>query len=420
MGSRLKTEALGHPPDPFARPWQENLPKKLLIVVPCLAAILFGDLWFHTAAAARLASLVHLRGPRDQLFMFWDAWTYATGILQFSQGLSPYNPHDLSNFLPFAYPPVFAWAGAGFLRILGRAAGWEVYTTLYVTCLVSLELLLTLFFLRKVGKRETAALLCLAPLSLYSTSVFWSGNIHILWYCAAMFAALPGLAHGRWRWYYLVTLLAAINQPVFVLLLLLPLFTASSPYVPCAITAAAAGAAYPLQRILAPELYRQFQETVSNHLLVSRDFGAGVFGMSAELLAHFGVRGTSAPAAIQVAFSMAVILILVRLRNRVDRSSPRWWALIAIAIVLANPRVMPYDSALGLVPACFFLLYDLQSFWLWPLLALLVVCTAGAHEAGFSLLLLAGFLAGARSLSGGCRDWTERRIDPVPLGADHG
>lgn len=385
--------------------------RKVLTIILCLAVILFGDIWLHSRMAKRLALLVHLQGPRLQLHLFWDAVPYATGITSYNQGKSPYPLDDPTYLLPFSYPPVFVWVGGELARLLGPSRGWRLYIAIYLASLVALEFSLSLFFLQNVKKRQALALLCLAPLSAFTTTVFWSGNIHIIWYCAAVLAAISGLRHNRWLWYYLVAFLAAVNQPVFLLLVLLPLFAAQRQSLPSALTGAAAAAVYLVQRFACPDLYLQFRELAATHLLASRDFGQGAFGVSAKLLARVGILGTVVPAILQILFSCAILLALLRLRNRVPRGDKRWWALIAIAIVLANPRIMPYDAALGLAPTCYFLVFGLRTPWRWPLLAFLVAATCVAHRPiGFSLLLLAGFLVGARCLSGPCGEFEEPKL----------
>ena len=52
---------------------------------------------------------------------------------------------------------------------------------------------------------------------------------------------------------------------------------------------------------------------------------------------HFGAI---VPGAIQVLFSAAILGCLVWLRPRVDPGDRRWWALVVLAMVLMNPRIM--------------------------------------------------------------------------------
>jgi hypothetical protein len=75
----------------------------------------------------------------------------------------------------------------------------------------------------------------------------------------------------------------------------------------------------------------------------------------------------------------------------------RWWALIALAIILVNPRVMPYDAAQALIPAIFFLVYERKNGWLITL-PVALACVAVHSLLGFTPIILAGFLAGATQL----------------------
>jgi len=372
--------------------------RRLLVAAICLAAILFVDNWIHGALAAHVAQRFHIHGPTE-MHAFWDARPYAEGIDSLMQGRSPYSVEDLQNLLPFAYPPVFAWVGAGFARLLTPDLGWKIYVVVNVICADALAILLAAFFLRDMRRRQIVALLCFAPLIAFMTTVFWSGNIHVVWYFAALCAALPGLRRNQWLWYYVVAFLAMVNQPIFALLLLLPLFTSWGQYLGSAITCVAAGCAYLLEMLLAPNLYHQFKASAVAHLAASRDFGGGVFGILAYVFARLHHFGTVVPGAIQVLFSAAVLGCLLWLRPRVDPGDRRWLALIVLAMVLMNPRIMTYDAVIALVPACFFLIFTVRSWWQWPLLIAIVGLTCLNHRIlGDTLVVFAGFVAGVREL----------------------
>jgi hypothetical protein len=374
--------------------------KNHLSVALCLLAILSIDICVHSEVVGNMLARLHIHALHPLENLFWDAEPYSSGITTFNQGRSPYSLDDLDNPLPFAYPPAFLWVGGALARLLPTPWGWRLYVLAYMGSIFTLELLLAAVLLGRMRRAEIITLLILTPLCVFMSTVFWSGNIHLVWYGAAILAAIPGAFRGRWAWFYLVSVLAMINQPIFFLLLLFPIFAGKKQYLPSALTAIVAGASYLAQKIFSPVLYQQFQATVSSHLLASRDFGEGVFGASAQLFARFHILGTGVPGAIQIVFSAAILGTLFWLRPRVLRTDRRWWALIALAIVLMNPRIMPYDSALGLIPAIYFLIYGMRPPKQWLVAAAVMVASVLGHKVfGFSLLLLSGFVVGAWQLS---------------------
>ena len=162
-------------------------------VALCLVAVLLVDLGVHGSVARRVAERMHVRTPDRLEHVFWDAEPYAVGINRYNAGVSPYTLDDLWNPLPFAYPPVFVWVGGGLARGLGAAWGWRVYLGLYLVCMLLLQMMSGAVFL---GARERAGwgvLVCVAPLGLFLSKAFLSGNIHVIWYALAALAAVGGV-----------------------------------------------------------------------------------------------------------------------------------------------------------------------------------------------------------------------------------
>ena len=372
---------------------------------------MLGDIWLHSATAGHIAAALHRRAPDRLEHLFWDSEPYADGINKVTHGRSPYADDDIRNPLPFAYPPVFAWAGAAFSRVLPPPWGWRTYISVYLASVGAIQLVLVPFFLPRVDRRQAITLLCLAPIGLFLSTVFWSGNIHTVWYCLALLAAIPALRQDRWLPYYAVTVLAIVNQPVFAALLLLPLFTRKRRALLPSLTTAVLGAsAYLLQRVARPDLYAQFQQTVTTHLAASHDYGEGTFGIAMSALTRLHHPNVTAAGLLQIAFSLAIIATLFLLSRYVSATDHRWWALLLLAIVAVNPRIMPYDAALGIAPALSFLLYGLRTKWQWPVALLLTsLCAAGHKLFGLTPLILAGFCMGAWHL--------RKSIEPLPLPA---
>ena len=402
--------------------------RRSLLVALCLGCVLLLDVWVHGAVASRMAARVHLRAPAELQHLFWDSEPYAAGINRYNAGQTPYVLTDLTNRLPFAYPPAFVWVGGALARLLPAPLGWRVYIAIYLLGVFGLQMVLGGFYLRRMRLEEVLALVCLAPLAAFLSTVFLSGNIHVVWYALALAAALPGLSRGRWGWFYGVALLAAVNQPVFVTLLILPVFTGLRRHIwYAALCNVLAAGAYFSQKIFSPGLFQQFQTTINVHLQASHDFGQGVFGICAYVLNGAHLRGLVLPAVVQVIFSGGILLVLYLLRQRVPWWEPRWWALLALGTVLINPRVMPYDAALALIPAVLFLcFFPARVGWPWGRYAALLAVTAVSmvlHAAvGITLLLLVGFVAGAWQLWSkghhGARPGWIRREEPALVSAN--
>ncbi len=388
-----------------------SLVKNLLMTSLCLLILMPGVILLHTVLPAQISTHIHSGGFNGQLHIFWDARPYAQGISAYNSGHNPYPLDDPQNMLPFAYPPAFLWAGNALARLVKPEWGWNLYIAINVASVLLLLLVLSAVFLRRLAAQESLALLAFAPLCMFLTTVFWSGNIHLVWYFAALLAAFPGLRGNRWLGFYAVVLLAAVNQPVFVVMLLLPFLAGTRQLLFCIVDTVLIAAAYVAEKMFNPSLYRQFQATIAQHLQASRDFGEGLFGMVATLLDGRTHLALQIAFAVQILFSASLFFLLLFLRTRVQGDPVRWWGLIVIAIALVNPRVMPYDAAIGLVPACYFLVagirfrLDSKQTGRWLLIGGTVICTLVAHRLfGFTVLLFAGFALGSWQLAAGKLD----------------
>ncbi|SNS30792.1 hypothetical protein SAMN05421770_101430 [Granulicella rosea] len=374
---------------------------RVLITAICLLAILSLDVWIHGSKAAALFSRMHLHALHALEHPFWDSEPYATGIDSYLAGRSPYTLDDLNNPLPFAYPPVFVWAGAALAHLFPATWGWRLYIAVNLGSILVLECALAWLLLGAVRRRQWVALACMTPLCSIMSTVFLSGNIHVVWYAAALLAAIPAIRRRQWGWFYAVAFLAGVNQPIFLVLLLFPIFAGRRQYFPAAGAVLATGAVYLGERLFVPEMYSRFQASIANHLAASHDFGQGVFGIAAVLLARVHVSSTRPAVAIQLAFAAAVYFTLLWLRGRIPVNDRRWWALLALAIVLINPRIMPYDAALGLIPSIYFFLYALRPRWQAAIVLPVALASVALHSiVGFTLVLLTAFCVGVWQAAG--------------------
>jgi hypothetical protein len=346
---------------------------------------------------AAIAPFIYMEGRIFALHPFWDARIYADATTNLNRGKSPYIlPYDL----PFIYPPVFVLIASWLGRLLTPAVGWKLYLSVHIASVLGLPFVLARFYLRGLGKIEAFCLFLLAPF-LFTETVFFAGNISSLCYCAALLAAAPGLSRNRWRWFYLVTVLASATKITFLLLLLLPLLSAVGQALPSAVATLVTFGVYLSQRIWMPGLYRQFQEALSRQTFTARNYGMAPYGVTANLLERFHIMGFVIPAAVQIVFAGVILLTLLRLRSQVDPRDERWLALILIAILLINPRMFVYDVTTGLLPAYVLFIAGMRLPVTWLLAAISILGFFIGHGAmGFLFLLLSAFVVGVASLKG--------------------
>ena len=192
-----------------------------------------------------------------------------------------------------------------------------------------------------------------------------------------------------------MTLVAAVNQPVFLALLLMPLLMGTrKEWIWSGVTCGLAGATYLTEKAADPTLWREFQQTVVRHLAASHDYGEGVFGIVVR-----GVGVAWLAMGLQVVFSVGTVVFLFSARGRQVAGDHVWLACVALAVVLVNPRIMPYDSAVGLIPAMAILMGARRSRGFWVgMVGVVLACAVGHRVLGFTPLLMAGFLVGARQL----------------------
>ena len=381
-----------------------SLIKNVIVTVICLSILMPGLILMH--GSSLLQHKVHSEGFNETLNVFWDALPCAYGITSYNSGHTPYPTDNLSHML--AYPPIFLWVGGPLARWLTPAFGWRLYTVVNVASVVLVQIILSAMFFRRLRIMQAIFLCCFMPIAFIATTIFWSGNIHLMWYGIAMLAAITGVRNHLWLPFYFATLLATLNQPVFAILLLLPVLAGQSQMLFAAATALLAGTAYFTEKLIDPSMYAEFQASVKYYLQASHDYGQGLFGICAKLLGPHLSFAVPLSMAVQAVFSASIFFLLLYLKPKERRDSLRWLGLIAIAIVLINPRVMMYDAAIGIIPACYFLVCRLelrasrQQAARWLMLVLTILLSLAAHKIlGFSLLLLSGFASGvADEISG--------------------
>lgn len=342
-----------------------------------------------------LAPLLHQYSMAYMVHHFGDARIYGDAITRFRAGQSPYG---LTAELPFIYPPIFAIAGKWLAGLLTPAVGWRIYTAVHVTSVIAVPFILARFYLRELGYVEAFALFILAPFAVTENAVL-GGNVAHPVYCAALLAAAPGLARNRWKWFYVIVVLASAVKITFLALLLLPILAGEGQVISSAITALVTGAIYLSQILWLPDLYRQFRMALTNQTFGARNYGFAPFGAAANLLERLHISGYFIPGAVEILFVAAILLVLWQLRRLRKPEGSQWLALILVSIVLVNPRMFESDVATGLVAAYFLLLSNWRSPSTWFLAAFSTSGFFIRHGAlGFLFLFTSAFLAGAWSL----------------------
>ena len=322
---------------------------------------------------------------------FGDTRIYAHAIDNFNRGKSPY---VLPGELPYIYPPIFIWVGSLLSRLLTPALGWTLYIAVQAAGVIAIPFIVARFYLRSLGYVEAAALFALSPFAITENALI-GGNVAQPIYCAALWAAAPGLSANRWKWFYVVIVPAAAVKVTFLVLLLLPLLAGIGQMLPSAITAAITGCVYLLQKVASPQLYAQFQQTLSRQTFAARNYGFAPFGAAANLLWRFHISSFILPGAVQILFAAAILFILWRLRAQTARQDEQWLAVILAAIVLVNPRMFESDVSIGLLPAYFLLLTNWKRPSTWLLAAISFSGFFIRHGAlGLLFLFVSAFIAG--------------------------
>ncbi len=319
---------------------------------------------------------------------FSDAHDYVLGLNAFAAG------HDAYGIAPgdaptgFIYSPLVLKTAAGLARIAPHILLWRTYVGLSLLCIFVTPWLLSCI----AGGQPTgnsrwftppvAALLFTAEPYLYSLYAALSGNVNVLLLTGMLVSCAAATVSGSWTALYVTVFLSALIKPPFLAFLLLPLLAAQRQVLKAAVTAAAVALAYGLQRLLAPQLYASFRESVRTELVLHRDYGLGIFGLIHEhtsgRFAFMQWRGSLLVHGLVIGAIVAAFCAGRRLRGRPELAS-LWVPALLVLCILANPRPLDYDLYAGWLAAAFVVIEWLR--------------TAGStRERVVAAVLLAGFL----------------------------
>ena len=93
--------------------------------------------------------------------------------------------------------------------------------------------------------------------------------------------------------------------------------------------------------ITVPDLFLEFRKMLSSNVVYSTgNYGYAVFGMVANSLKRFHSIDRILPSVAQILFGSIVMLVLLKLRGRVQPRDPRWVALVVVSFFLRRPRAV--------------------------------------------------------------------------------
>ncbi len=303
-------------------------------------------LWLWLVAAIALFFVTNRLG----LWVFWDAKVYARAIHDWRIGQNPYSLADPA--LLFIYPPLFLRLGAFFAAVLPGHGGWFLYVPIYAACSLALPYLLARYYLRQSWLSPTCALVLVAMEPRFAgLTALRSGNISNIFYFVALAAAVPGLRRNRWTYFYLAVFLIAIVKLNFLVVLLIPLLIGRQQWMKSCLCALCAIATYPLQKIASPQLFDGFRTAMSAQIAERGSYGYGVMriGVQVQTMLHHPIGAL--PWVLQIVFMLGLVAAMFALRRRFNpgNASALWIALVLLATILCNPRILAYDSDIGLL-----------------------------------------------------------------------
>jgi Glycosyltransferase family 87 len=331
------------------------------------------------ATPPRRGSVLLLVGLVGALFWlvhrgdWWGWWledlpVYSRALLTWLAGQNPYN--DSMSPLYFLYPPVFLYLAKLVLIVLPRHWGEEVYFVTHVVAVIGLPLVLARYYFRQAWLGPLFALVLFFASPRFTGVLALCGvNVASILYCLAFVAAIPGLRRNRWEWFYLAVFLASIIKITFLVLLLLPLLAGRRQWVRSIVCGLAVIGVNVGEWVWLPVLYKGYEWSLKQGILVQQQFGYGIFG----ILATYHHR-TGTPVGLHayigsVVLALGMLLLMFALRRRLERvqgvpelaTNGIWLALVVVMIIVANPREMQYDVDIALFAAFVLWVYALRT-----------------------------------------------------------
>ena len=349
---------------------------------------------------------------RSNLWAGWkdDLPVYSGAVQAFQDHADPYT--KAYGGLLFVYPPVVLYAGSTLENVFGVHI-WGIFFSLHVVCMLLTPLLLARYFLRDSWLTPMmAALVFLSESRFTGVMAIYSANVAPSLYFLALLAAVPGIRSNRWRWFYLVVLIAGLIKLTLVILLLLPVFAGTRQWLRSISCGAGVISGYAVQAKVVPALYAGYKSALLQQVSVRGLYGYGVFGVVASLdgRLHRHVGGDAYVAWACCAAAMLGGLFWLKSRRADALDTSTWLALLLMAVIIINPRMLAYDAYLGLF-AAFYVFAIAMNIDRSKLIALMVVMfapslvvpyllrTRSMHGSYELLLILIALAIGMRRLS---------------------
>jgi len=309
-----------------------------------------------------------------QSFILTNEAVYNDALTDWLSGADPYR--TIHGALRFVYPPVFLYVGGFLARIMPDPSGWYLYAIVHVISTLALPVVLARFYFCQTWLNAGFALLIFfAEPRFTGIMALANGNIASFLYLIAFLAMIPGLRSNRWSLFYAAVFVGAVIKLPLLLLLLLPLLTATGQWRYCSVCAAAVAAAYGIQKIFMPGLYAGYQWSLVQQVKVIHHYGYGVLGIAAGLELKLYGRVSMLPSLLTGLVSVLLIAALFLLRRRVDEpaSNHLWLSLLVLSVILTSPRILNYDADIALLAAFVIFVNVLQIRRLLTLLVVLFV-----------------------------------------------
>jgi hypothetical protein len=285
--------------------------------------------------------------------LFWDLSVYVAAAQALASGLDPYDPAVLQQFGAgnFTSPPVIAWLLKGIVASHTLPLLKPTLLLLHIGAMIGIPIALGRLFFGKEPERLALAvaafLLLFKDAGVVALGAVNNGTFLYWWIVAA---TVVGFERDRWASFHASVLFASLFKPFYVLFWILPILARRFSFKHLAIAAvgtvmAACCSTPPL--VADPTVFQRWLANLTYQTLDHGDAGQNVFAMVKLLIGPEGIFW--APFAAQVLFDalLATLLLTTPTQGRTR------WALLIIAAVFMNPRVMPYDSAIASIPLAF-------------------------------------------------------------------
>jgi hypothetical protein len=319
--------------------------------------------WLVTVMLVLFASLYFFL-HRHGLGAAWleDLPIYKSAAHAFLAGQDPYSVIWFG--LHFVYPPIVLYLFAFLARLMPGESEWTLVVCIHFACMLATPFVLARSFFRaKWMTALFAFFIWFVETDFTAVRALFSANVAPTLYLAALLAAAPGFSKNRWGWFYLVVLLAASVKVTFLILLLLPILGGRRQWLGSIAIGVAVAGVNAFQMVRVPALYAGYKNALVQQVSAQKLYGYGVFGTIAEIeqKLHPSVH---AAYAIHALFAVTFLAFLFWLKQRGAASFAAtsdttylradqniWHALLLMAVIVINPRVLHYDIYLALFAA---------------------------------------------------------------------